>query len=243
MAPSPAIALSSAFRSSPLIRQFAPWAPWAPVACDADVAERLAAWVGPLDAIRLQSLHQAVADTAAEPAARRHPRPQAVDGDVQRVRAVLANAIAKDPLLLAGVRPGDGEDPGFGPWQQRHVELQRQMAQMVDALRDHVRQAAGRASPRLRALAAVDAAFQELLAPREQAAFPATLALLERRYRELRAHAQATETPTDPPGPDAWRATFAEDFRQALLAELDARLEPVRGLAEALQAESATPPS
>ena len=34
----------------------------------------------------------------------------------------------------------------FAPWQQRHLELQRQMDLMIGPLRDHVRQAASRAS-------------------------------------------------------------------------------------------------
>ena len=167
---------------------------------------------------------------------------------LRRVRGVLSQAIAKDPLALAGLKPTDTEDPGYGPWQQRHIELQRQMGQMVGALRDHVRHTLARVSPRLRQLATLDAAFEHLLAAPEQALLPTTLAHLERRHRHLRAaHQQLCEAagePNDPARwrePDGWLATFAHDWREALLAELDLRLQPVQGLADALRHDS--PPS
>lgn len=236
--------MHSTFGTSTLVRQLASWAPAEADATGPDVAERLSAWLGPVDAMRLQAVHQALGAVAA---AAPPPRPsrgggggQDLDEDIRRVRGVLAQAIAKDPLALAGLQPTDTEDPGYGPWQQRHIELQRQMAQMVGALRDHVRHTVARASPRLRQLATLDAAFEELLAAREQALLPTTLAHLERRHRQLRTtHQQAREAAGQPDDPARWRepggwlATFAHDWRQALLAELDLRLEPVLGLADA----------
>lgn len=228
---------------SPLARQLAAWTPVPPDAAGGDVAERLSAWFGPLDAIRLQSLHQALDASAAQAAAPRKAAPKlALDDDVQRVRGVLSQAIAKDPLALAGIRPTDVEDPGYGPWQQRHIELQRQMGQMVEALRDHVRQSAARLSPALRQLATIDAAFEEMLAVREQALLPTLLPHLEARYRALRAaHRQtceATGQPDDPAhwrAPGGWLATFTHDWHHALRAELELRLEPVLGLVDAVR--------
>lgn len=233
--------MQSTFGSTPLVRRLAAWAP-AEAEPGPGVAERLAGWVGPLQAIQLQAVNQAVGTPASGSQA-------SVKGDVaddiQRVRGVLANAIARDPLALAGIRPDDTEDPGYGPWQQRHVELQRQMGQMCGALRDHVRQAVSRASPRLRQLATLDAAFEQLLAGREASLLPHTLSHLERRHKALRAaHAatcEATGLPDEPARwrePGGWLHTFADDWRQVLLAELDLRLQPVTGLAEALRQPS-----
>ncbi|WP_167772841.1 DUF3348 family protein [Ramlibacter humi] len=233
--------MQSTFGSSNLVRRLAPWGP-TEAEPGLGVAERLAAWVGPLQAIQLQAVNQAV----GTPAAGSKPGAKAdLTGDVQRVRGVLASAIAKDPLALAGIKPGDTEDHGYGPWQQRHIELQRQMGQMCGALRDHARQTVSRASPRLRQLATLDAAFEQLLADREAALLPQTLSHLERRYKALRAAhratCEATGQPDDPArwrAPGGWLRTFSDDWRQVLLAELDLRLEAVTGLAEALRQPS-----
>jgi hypothetical protein len=238
---------STLFGSSPLVRAFGAWMPADAQATGADAAERLAHWVGPLDAIRLQAVHHALRASTAGGASS-HANTKAATTlaeDVERARGVLARAIAQDPLRLAAVPPG--EDAGYGPWQQRHIELQRQMAQMLGALRDHARQAVSRASPRLRQLAVLDAAFEELLAAREQSLLPTTLTLLERRYHQLRkANAAAVSTGDEGEAPApataaGWLATFATDWRQALLAELELRLEPVAGLLDALRHESGTP--
>jgi hypothetical protein len=118
------------------------------------------------------------------------------------------------------------------------------MEQLTGALRDHRRQSVARVSPRLRQLAALDASFEQLLAPREHALLPAAIGLLERRFHQLRvAHRQAREATgqSDDPArwrePGGWLATFAQDWRNALLAELELRLQPSVGLAEALRDE------
>lgn len=237
---------SPLFGPSRLVRQFTAWTPVETDAAGGDVAERLSRWIDPLAAIRLQAVIQSVqaADTA-KPA--RRPRAPASDPieDVQRVRGTLANAIAQDPLTLAGVRATD-DDPGYGPWRQRHADLQRQMGQMVGALRDHLRHAAN-ALPALRPLAVLDATFDSLLAERELALVATTSQLLERRYQQARAaHLAELKAAGQTADASAWRkapwlAAFAQDWRQALLAELDLRLEPATGLAEALRNESGSP--
>jgi hypothetical protein len=131
---------------------------------------------------------------------------------------VLARAIAQEPPELAA--------RGYAAYQDRHADLQRQMALMIAPLRGHVRDALGRASARLRQLAALDASMEQLLAAREQALLPGLPALLKRRYQQL-----ADEAPDDA------LQVFAGDWRQALLAELDLRLGPVKGLVEALANE------
>lgn len=208
-----------------------------------DVAERMGGSLPPLAAIRLQGVLQALGSGAALAASRTRPvkNAQAIAEDIQRVRTVLANAIAQDPLALAHFTP-DAADAGHAVYHQRHQELQRQMAQRVGALRDQVRKAVSAVSPQLRQLALLDATFEELLAAREDALLPTTTHLLERRFQQLRAaHRQVHETTGDPDDPPLWRQpggwldTFASDWRQALLAELDLRLEPVLGLLEALR--------
>ncbi len=241
---------SSFIGSSPLVRLLDPWSPVEAEAPGPDVAERMSLWFGPLDAIRLQAMHQAVAAAGEErksPKAGEKKAPPVAE-DLQRVRGVLAKAISQDPLALAGLKPDATEDPGYGPFHQRHIELQRQMGQMAGALRDHVRQAVARVSPRLRQLAVLDASLEELMAAREQALLPTTALLLERRFSQLRAaHRQVLETTGEPDDPTHWRrpggwlATFANDWRNALLAELDLRLEPVSGLVDALRNEPLTP--
>ena len=239
--------MHSTFGSSKLVRLLDPWTPVATETGSADIAERLSGWFGPLEAIRLQALNQSL--SAAPESSRKQSAfsAQALAEDVQRVRGALAKAIAQDPLLAAGVRPDD-PDRGYAPWHQRHLELQRQMAQMVEAVRDHVRNVIARVSPRLHRLATLDAGMQDLLAAREESLLPGTAALLERRYHQLKgAHRQACEALGQPDDPShwleagGWLAHFANDWRQALLAEVDLRLEPVCGLVDAMRNESETP--
>ncbi len=223
--------MRSTFGSSSLVRQLAAWAPPETDAPGMDLAERLGLWLNAFDAIGLQRSQQAIRQicTVAPPAGDAPPvRPEALVADLQRVRTTLAAAIAQDPRTLA-LTPH-----GSKPWQQRHLELQRQMEQMIEPLRDHVRQALARVSPRLRQLAALDAAMAQVLAAREQALLPTAAALLERRFVQLRA---AAEKDAAAPEAHGWLQDFAGEWRQVLLAELDLRLEPVLGLIEALANE------
>jgi len=228
--------LQSTFSSSTLVRLLADWTPPADQPPGMDFAERLSLWLNAFDAIGLQAAHQSIrsitvaAPAQSPPAPRGQPR--ALEADLERVRAALANAIAQDPLPPA--------DATHAAYRQRHLELQRQMEQTIGPLRDHVRQALSRRSPRLRQLAALDAVLEQWLAPREQAVLPAVAALAERRFEQLRReHRQALEAAGAADDPALWRApggwlhAFERDWRQALAAELELRLEPVAGLVEA----------
>jgi hypothetical protein len=97
-------------------------------------------------------------------------------------------------------------------------------------LRDPVRKAMCRVSPRLRQLAVVDAAFEQVLGRREQALLPTVHALLKRRFEQLR-------------GQEGGLESFARQWRETLLAELELRLEPVAGLVDAVRNESGSPPA
>jgi len=216
--------LRSTFGSSTLVRQLAAWAPADAQVPAMDIAERLSLWLNAFDAIGLQRAQQAIRQIGAPmPAADASPASaEALSADLLRVRSALSNAIAQDPRALA-ITP-----EGSKPWQQRHLELQRQMEQMIQPLREHVRQALSRVSPRLRQLAALDAVMAQVLAAREQALMPTVATLLERRFAQLR---------TDAADAGDWLEHFAGEWRQALVAELDLRLEPVQGLIEALHQE------
>ncbi len=216
--------MRSDFSSSSLVRRLGEWAPVDMDGAGMDFAERLGLWLNAFDAIGLQAAHQsirAIRTAAPGPAADTRPAwTQTLDEDVRQVRTALAQAIAQDVLPPAG---DSAAEPAYAPYHQRHLELQRQMDQAIGPLRDRVRQALGRASPTLRQLAALDAVLEQMLAPREQQLLPTAAALLERRFGQLRL--AATED---------WPEVFGQDWRQALLAELELRLEPVAGLLEAL---------
>lgn len=235
--------MQSTFSSSRLVRLLGEWSPLAGEAPGMDFAERLSLWLNAFDAIGLQAAHQSIKAVTA-PAARNTPaaprgQVQSPDADLRRVRAALANAIAQDPLPL------EVPEAGYSAWRQRHAELQRHMEQMIGPLREHVRQVMSRRSARLRRLAALDAVLEQWLAPREQAVLPAVTAVAERRFEQLRReHRQAIEASgaQDDPArwrePGGWLHAFERDWRLALLAELDLRLEPVAGLVEAWSNEA-----
>jgi hypothetical protein len=224
--------LRNSFASSRLVRLLGDPALVNMPSSGMDFAERLSLWLNAFDAIGLQSAHQAIrsidAPAAARPEGARAARTRNVAEDFQRVHAVLRKAISLDPLAHGKADAADAADPACTVFHQRHLELQRQMEQMIAALRDHVRQALCRASPRLRQLAVLDAAFEQLLAPREQALLPTAAALLKRRFEQLRQTDDGLEI-------------FRRQWGEALLAELDLRLEPVAGLIEALSNEAKNP--
>ena len=211
--------MRSNFGRSRLVRLLEVGAPLAADSGGMDLAERTSLWIGAFDAIRLQgvqrSLRAADGSAAMTPAAA-HARVQRLADNLQRVRGALVAAIAREVEV----------DGTYAPWRQRHLDLQRHMEQMLATLREQVREGMAAISPRLRQLATLDAALQEVTAPRELGLMPVAADLLQRRYEQLRAG----EEPAD--------AAFAPLWREALLAELELRLEPVTGLVEACRKES-----
>ena len=219
-----------------------------------DFAERLSLQLNPLDAIALQAANQPLG--TGRGAARATPPSLArkLREDIDRVRQALAHAIAQEvePFFHVPL-PGNGRERAKPPstadaigagYQRRHVALQRQMDQVVGVLRDHVRQALSGASPRLQQLAVMDAALQKVLAAREEAALPRSVRVLERRFVQRRrehdqaiAQAGGDDDPKRWHEPGGWLHTFDHEWRQALLAERDLRLDPVAGLLEAVATE------
>ena len=227
--------MRSDFASSRLVGLLGAWTPVEGDGSGMDFAERLSLWLNAFDAIGLQAAHRSIEAIRTAAPRERGARPVRADDlqeDIRRVRTVLSAAIARDPVEITGADPAE---PGYAPYRQRHLELQRQMEQMIAPLRDHVRQAVSRVSPALRRLAALDAVLEQMLAPREQQLLPTTAALLERRHDRRRRHEAQAAADGPTAGSDAdWREAFERDWRQALLAELELRLEPVAGLVDAL---------
>ena len=247
--------MRTTFCSSNLVRLLDEWVPAAPDTSGMDFAERLSLQLDPLDAIALQAVNQQV--RARRTAARRTPAALArtLRDDLERVRGTLAHAIEQEVEPFFDVPlPGRGKSravlpsPADAAWsghQHRHAALQRQMDQMVAAVRDHVRQSLSTASPRLQQLAALDATLEKVLAAREQAALPRIPRLLQRRFEQLRKdHERAVQqdgAEDDPKRwsqPGGWLHAFAQDWRRVLLAERDLRLDPVAGLVEAVATDT-----
>ena len=216
--------MSAPVAASPLVRLLGEWFPTDARASGMDFAERLSLWLGAVDAIGLQATHQAVrAMQAAAPGAlpARGAAALSPAEDLQRVRGVLAQAIARP------VARSDGEGPShFKPYADRHADLQRQMELAIPPLRAHVREVASGQSARLRQLAALDAAMEQVLAARAQALLAKLPARLKRRFEQLRTSAAGDAN-------EDWLHAFDREWRQALLAELEVRLAPVAGLVEA----------
>ncbi len=217
--------LRSNFNRSALVRQLAGWLPTPTEVPRQDLAERLGQWLNVADAIALHSAHQALPSVArakrpAVPAAAR-----AVQAELGRVRATLRQAITT-PSGEPGDESGDDADAGFSPHHQRCQDQQRRMEMGIDALRDHVRKTLTQTSPRLAQLAALDAVLDAMLGGREQKLLSSLPAFLKARFDQLR------QTHTS-----GWQPLFEQDLQQALLAELDLRLQPVAGMVEALSQE------
>lgn len=190
-----------------------------------DLAERLGAWLNVRDAIALHAAHQALPSVAAQRPAGRASAAAPLQAGLQGLRATLEQGISAPPR-----QPIDPGDSHFGAIHQRYLDQQRRMETGIGAFRAHVRQALAAASPRLAQLAALDASLDQLIGGREQRLLSGVPAFLKARFEQLR---QAQ--------PDAWPEAFEHELKQALLAELDLRLQPVTGLIEALDPSRASP--
>lgn len=203
------------------------------------VPERLAQW---FDWNRAITLSKALDNPPPAP----EPGPDyddAQDAECARVHAKLIDAIQAD-IELAPPRnaaPADAElPPGFAPYRQHYLNQQRAMQTASGRLRGRLRDILARQSAAKARLAEVDAVMEATLSPREHTLLshvPVLLGLHYQRLYDTAAHdpvdAPASEPPAAPTGP--WLATFRQDLRIALLAELDVRFHPINGLLAALR--------
>lgn len=204
-----------------------------------DVAKLWASWLQPLQAVHLQQGLDAV---AALPTGRAvAPRPaevRALQHELARVRAAWGNAVdatelaPDDPATIAAVEarwPGHSALSGFERYRRVHLEWQRQMAAMVEPLRERARRAVARAGGRGQQLAAMDKLVDNLLAPSESRALAQLPVWLERRYRH-RLGAEADPRPGS--------ALFFADWQALVDAEVELRTLPVQGLIDACSQEN-----
>lgn len=170
--------------------------------------------------------------------------------------AVASAAAGQGPASLPGMRLPAGmskyvdqtELPGgegtYAAFQQRYLEQQRQMETKIASLRTHVRQVLGASTPRLQQLATLDAVMDKMIDARRQKLLGQVSTLLERRFEQLRQARQAAKaaepeqaTAAADPGadwrPGGWLHGFSREWQEALVAELEVRLQPVVGLMEA----------
>lgn len=188
---------------------------------DRTVAEHLGDWLAWTDAIALFDVLQgsdgvtpAVAPRAAAALAK------AATDDLDRVRSELTRSISADTTFAHGAV--DATTARRGCHAQQHT-----MEERLGPVRAGLRTALAAQTPALGRLAALDALMERALASKERQLLSRLPMLLEE---------------TTPSGDDAPRAVPAVDgraLRTALLAELEMRMQPIEGLAEALAAAQA----
>lgn len=159
------------------------------------------------------------------------PAPEDED-ECAHVRATLARSIDGDRAFADARQAGGAADAGF--YRQRCVTLQQVMGAEVALLRKRLRERLSRRSAPLARLAAVDAVMEQALAPRERALLAAVPEAVARHFERLR---DAHEGDRDVAMP--WLDAFRRDMRTLLFAELDLRLQTIRGLSAALRTDTA----
>ena len=216
-------------------------------------AQRLSRWVEWTDAIPLS-------EALANPSTRTQDAGSAAsmlvnadEREFRRVRAALAK-LAQPPAAASTDRatsrrtaspqlatPDAPDD--FSPHRRRYIAAQQAMEANITPLRRRLRSSLTDASAAQARLAALDAVMEQVVGARERELLATVPRRLERRFEQLRQDHLAAQadvpapdnTPGTPFEPDAWLATFHQDMRALLLAELDLRMQPVEGLLEALR--------
>ena len=215
-----------AFNSSQLVRLLAGLDIGDVAGSRQTLAERLAPWLGWSDAIALFGVLDG--DPAAKPG--NAPATPAVIDEIKRVRRELAQSITDETAFAADMN--DAAD--FAPCRRAYRAQQQLMQTRLAPLRARLRAALSARSPELARLAALDAVLDGALAEREQHLLAQVPGLLERHFTRLR-RAQAGPEPRLAPDP------VRQTLQTVLLAELELRLQPVAGLAEALAAQAGVP--
>jgi hypothetical protein len=261
--------------SASLVRFLTENALLAPARQAEDVGQKLGDWLNFRQAIALHGVlppeTASAAQTTTLPAhGQRMPplAPEALARHVEKVRAQLVESISQGAPAGSGLARIDMPTPvldepveiktAFEPYRRFVAAHQRQMEITLRNLRAQLRLQLSQRESVGQQLAALDAAFENILAEREAVLLAKTSKLLEKRFvQTLKAHIQvqalatktadamvaATDdidridtTPNDTPkgDPSSWLMSLRQTLRQALLAELDTRLQPTLGLLEAL---------
>lgn len=228
-------------------------------------AERLGQWLDFSDAIALHAAHDAANSLAALAALAAPATPSAarsavgalpIDDEFARQRAALVDSITASCSPAGGETrikwptPKNGaaiELAAYEPYRRFYLAQQGEMEAIVRPLRSRVRQVLAKTCPALRRLAVLDESLDKILSGRERQMLSTLAARLEKRFAQrLKAHqlALAARGQMDDPAAQVlaggWLAGFCQDVQAVLLAELDLRLQPTRGLIEALRNEAIT---
>jgi hypothetical protein len=223
-----------------------------------DVAEQLGQWLGTVDAVKLSRALHAIESLPRESVAANQQAAaldvRALESFVHKAKAeltALTAARAAPPKALrarADNTPVQAPDPqaeaDFAAHAPRYLEVQKQMDARLLALRAQVRLALATGTVALRQLAALDAVMEQTLGAREQRVWVSLPGHLERRFaHRYQVHQEALQVHggVDDPlhwrGQGGWLWAFEKDVQALLLAELQARLQPITGLLEAAQQE------
>lgn len=245
------------------------------------VGQKLGDWLDFRQAIALHGVLHPEPANASDPKPLPAPAPrqsliapEALDRHFTQIRAQLVESINQGAPAGSGLARIDMPAPvldealdiktAFEPYRRFVAAHQRQMESTVRSLRSRLRQQLSQRGGAGQQLAALDAAFENILAEREALLLAKTSKLLEKRFvQTLKLHLQdqvkanqealATEAaaaqgegvhrPTSShspkPNPSHWLMPLRQTLRQALLAELDTRLQPALGLLEAITSETA----
>jgi hypothetical protein len=224
-----------------------------PGGSNTEIAAKLGSWTAFTDAITLSRIHNT--NTRASKVVTPPTDATALAHEVSRVRAALEqsitsyNAPGESKFRIALPTPQSNtsieEASLYTPYRRYHQNHQRNLEQAVRGLRNNVRTAVAKASPKLRQLAMLDASYEGILQEREANLLSTIPTLFERHFHQLRkAHqkrmveSQQTDSPLLWLAPGAWLTQFLQNLHAALLDELDLRLQPTLGLLEALTTEN-----
>lgn len=272
--------------SASLVRFLTENALLAPARLADDVGQKLGDWLDFRQAIALHGVLPPETASAVQGAPLPAPvprmallAPEALARHLDKVRAQLVESITQGAPAGSGLTRIDMPAPVldapvdiktvFEPYRRFVAAHQRQMESTLRSLRAQLRLQLSQRGSAGQQLAALDSAFENILAEREAALLAKANKLLEKRFvQTLKLHLQAqakaapaapatTETvdagivatvdidvidarPNDTPksDPSSWlmplHQGLRQTLRQALLAELDTRLQPALGLLEAL---------
>jgi hypothetical protein len=249
----------TSFHSSKLIRCLADLAIVDAVDPGNAFAEQLGLWIHFADAINLSAVHSDSVASLPRTQSKIQPEEQAIaraaGAEFDRIQALLMNSIMKSCSPNPGRTHIKLPEPrlelpldltaAYVSYRRFYEAHQRDMELSIQPLRVNVREAVAKASPRLRKLAEVDAAFEKILRDRESKLLSRVPLLLRKRFEQLfKEHQQKlvdagqADKPADWTQAGGWLARFCNDMQMLLLAELELRLQPAMGLIEACNKET-----
>jgi hypothetical protein len=228
----------------------------APARQTEDVGQQLGNWLNFRQAIALHGLLSPEPSTEPLPAHFQRTaliKPEALARHIEKVRGQLAESITQGAPAGSGLAridmpEGDLDAPfelhielktAFEPYRRFLTAHQRQMESTLRNLRALIRLQLSKRGRNGQQLAALDAAFENILAEREAVLLAQTTKLLEKRFLQALKLHQQTPRQNDL---SSWLVPMRHDLRRALLAELDTRLQPTLGLLEALTSETPSVP-